>query len=398
MGQQLQFRWHADAKVFARGAEVPRATAVGAQNFCAITDQPSDLASSNLGAAVLAGDAFCISAHSLPESTKCAPPDFLTYTGGSTGTPKIIHRNQASWIASFEVNAGLFDLTSKDTAAVFGALSHSLTLYGVLEALHLGMDAHLLEGLPSSQQRQALADHRITVLYATPTQLKLLLNKAHDPLPDVRLILCGGGVLNDPARAQINTGFPNADLRQFYGAAETSFVTMSDAETPPGSVGRAYPGVEIRIQDGEVFARSPYLFQGYADGQHAAWADGFFSVGEMGELDANGYLTIHGRKDRAVTIADQTVHPEAIEAPIAAGFDGLTCVALPKLDGLRGQQMVLVTEGEQDPALAQRMRETIRSEFGAIATPGEVIFLPSLPMLPSGKVDVPALNARIGGT
>ena len=397
MGQQMQFRWHADASVYVRGTPISRPFGTRAESFRAIASVPTDLATARLGAALVVGDAFCVSATPLPEGVTVAPPDFLTLTGGSTGAPKIIHRSQASWMASFDINARLFNLNPADTVAIPGQLNHSLALYGLLEALHLGMDAHVVEGLRPSGLRQALADNRISVLYATPTQLNMLLQGADTPLPGVRLILCGGGALNEVARMQVAKIFPNADLRVFYGSAETSFITISDAQTPRGSVGQAYPGVEIQIDAGEVFVRSPYLFRGYASGHQAKWKEGRISVGELGSMDANGQLRILGRKDRAITIADQTVHPEAIEDRVAARFEGLACAAVAMTDALRGLRLALVVEAEQNTALSRSIQRVIRTELGPIATPSDVLFRSELPRSSSGKVDFSVLQDWVEG-
>ncbi|MBS8228963.1 metal ABC transporter permease, partial [Vannielia litorea] len=86
-----------------------------------------------------------------------SPPAFETLTGGTTGAPRIIRRRQASWIASFEVNRAAWSLGSGTRVATLGSLTHSLTLYGVLEALHCGAEAHLLHGLRPDRQQKALA-------------------------------------------------------------------------------------------------------------------------------------------------------------------------------------------------------------------------------------------------
>ncbi|MEZ5796223.1 MAG: AMP-binding protein [Paracoccaceae bacterium] len=174
-----------------------------------------------------------------PDGGAGAGPVFETLTSGSTGRPRRILRTQASWIASFQVNAALFGIGPGCQVAVLGDLVHSLSLYGVLEGLHLGATVHLLAGVRPDRQAAALAARGIDVLYATPAQLRAA---SPGDLPDLRLILVGGSKLDDRLRAELASSAPAAEVREFYGAAEASFITLANAGTPPDSVGRAYPG------------------------------------------------------------------------------------------------------------------------------------------------------------
>lgn len=398
MGHDDLFRWHHPAQVYAHGTACPtpqqdEATCGFQTILCA--DDPAS-AIGQLGKRLTAGVPFCLS--DAPVFLRMLPEkgQFCTLTGGSTGAPKVILRRQASWIASFRTNETLFSLTLADRVAVLGGLSHSLTLYGLLEGLHLGLDVHLLHGMSPARQRAQLSGQDITVLYATPTQLRHLARGAEGTtrLP-LRLILCGGGALDPATRNQIARLCPAADLRVFYGAAETSFVALSGPDTPEGSVGKAYPGVDIRIDQGGVWARSPYLFDGYAaEPDHPAQQtdDGFVSVGECGKRDDQGNLFLLGRADRAVTIADQTVHPETVEAMANRILNGRACVALPVPDALRGHALVLVVDGDASPADVDTIRALCRATLGAHATPRRVMSHPHLPTLPSGKPDLVTLR------
>ncbi|MGY3438996.1 MULTISPECIES: AMP-binding protein [unclassified Marinovum] len=322
-------------------------------------------------------------------------PYLFCETSGSTGAPKVIRRRPESWQRSFEVNAEAFQIGPADRYATFGQLGHSLSLYGVLEAMHIGADVAALAGRSPRRQLRFLSDQRITVLYATPTQLRLVLRAAEaediPALPDMRRIFCGGGTL-DPALWQALAGlFPQAELREFFGASETSFITMSDADTPPGSVGRAYPGVQLRIaaaphETGEIEVAGPYLFDGY-DG-HPARSNATVRIGEMGYLDGEGFLFLRGRKSRMVTVADRNVFPEEIERVIAALPGVVACAVVPRLDLARGHRLVGFVQGD---AQDRDMRSACRVALGAQAVPHRFVRLDPLPLLPAGKPDLQAL-------
>ncbi len=317
---------------------------------------------------------------------------FETLTAGSSGEPRRISRGFASWQSSFAIHAAMFGIGPGVRVAIPGQLVQSLALYGAVEAVCLGAEVHLLDGLRPDRQAQALAQRRIEVLYASPVQVRLLVASGV-LLPDLRLALIGGARVDAGLRAGLARVAPGCDLREFYGAAETSFITLADAATPEGSVGRAYPGVEIAVEDGAIWVRSPYLFSGYAGAMGpAVWRDGWVSVGEMGRLE-EGYLYLSGRAGRIVTVAAQNVFPEEIEV-FLAGFPGVEQVAvLPRSDRLRGMVLVAVVQG--DPGCEAALLAAVRGRFGALAAPRAVIWVRDWPILPSGKTELAALAVRV---
>lgn len=377
-----RFRWHPDARLFdAAGEGVPPATATGP----ILPDSPQGLAQA------FDLPAFRIGAADQPPPEPGSLPLFETLTSGSTGHPRRILRSQSSWIASFAVNAR-FGIGPGARLAVLGRLVHSLSLYGAVEGLHLGAEVHLLDSLRPDRQAKALIQRRISHLYATPAQLRLLAETG-GTTPDLRLILVGGSKLDPALRAALRALAPGAEVREFYGAAETSFITLADPETPEGSVGQPYPGVAIDIRDGEVWVKSPYLFMGYAgDPGGAGWRDGWLSVGEMGRID-HGYLYLHGRAGRMVTVADQNVFPEEIES-LLSGLSGIRRVAvLPVPDPLRGMVLVAVAQG--DPAQEAAILQAARAALGPLKAPRAVIWVQDWPVLASGKTDLAALEGQV---
>ncbi len=413
-----RFRWHPEARLFdSSGADVPP---VPAASGPVLPDSASGLA------AAFDLPAFRIGA---PDQSPPEPHDqpiLETLTSGSTGQPRRIRRTQGSWTASFAVNARL-GIGPGARVATLGRLVHSLALYGAIEGLHLGAHVHLLADLRPDRQRAALADRQITHLYATPAQLRLLTGP--ETLPDLRLILVGGSKLDATLRARLATLAPNACIREFYGAAETSFITLADETTPDASVGRPYPGVDLHLDPtGEVWVKSPYLFLGYAppfpsqsipaggmsepvarpsraEARQKAcasalspktaptrWRDGWLSVGEIGDL-RGGFLYLKGRAGRMVTVADQNVFPEEIELFLET-MPGVTRAAVvPRPDPMRGQVLVAILQGDagQEAAILTALRQTL----GPTRAPKSVIWRQDWPMLASGKTDFKALGASL---
>lgn len=362
---------------------------------------PGDPVLRDLCAALSTGAGFTIGPEGVTPLPAAARGILQSRSSGTTGAAKAIRRTHGSWIASFEVNAAALGITPRDTCAVLGAPQHSLALYAIAEAAWLGADLLCLGGQRPGAQASALHETAATLLYATPTQLRLLC-EAGQGVPSLRHILCGGGRMPEGLRARLAMLCPNAELREFYGAAETSFIAWGDAVTPEGAVGRAYPGVEIRIDApegafGEIWVRSPYLFDGYAEGSSAdtRWRDGFLTVGEMGRLDAEGFLSVAGRRSRMVTIADQNVFPEDIEALLLADPEVAHCAVLPRPDARRGAQLVAVVAGPCDAARSERLLALGRAAFGPLAAPRRVIGMGNFPLTVSGKPDLREIARRL---
>ncbi|MBN8630087.1 MAG: AMP-binding protein [Rhodobacterales bacterium] len=395
-----RFRWHPEARLFdSAGAEVRRdarpASSLRARegigqpvtSGIVLPDTPKGLA------AAIGHSAFRIGASDQPPPEPHSQPVLETLTSGSTGHPRRIRRTQASWTASFAVNAR-FGIGPGARVATLGRLVHSLALYGAIEGLHLGAEVHHLADLRPDRQRDALGTLRITHLYATPAQLRLL-TEGQGHFPDLRLILVGGSKLDPALRARLATLAPIAQIREFYGAAETSFITLADGGTPETSVGRPYPGVDLRLDPtGEVWVKSSYLFLGYADAGPGStrWRDGWLSVGEIGQID-DGYLTLKGRAGRMVTVADQNVFPEEIEALLET-LPGVTRAAILLVpDAKRGHALIAVLQG--DPAQEAAILTRLRHDLGPLKSPKGLIWRQVWPMLPSGKTDLKALEAAL---
>ncbi len=384
------------ARLFVNGQKVPHPFVGPAEGGAILTvvSQPVEQAVTQVFEAIYAGRTFCVTRGEVIDADDDA--GFLhTLTSGSTGSPKRIRRTLDSWCRSFAANRDLFEITADDRSAVLGSLDHSLALYAMCEGLWQGLSVDVLSGLRPDRQAEAMQRDGTTILYATPTQLRTVLQI---PLPSLRVIAVGGGFLDEGTRSLVALRAPNARLIEFYGAAETSFVTMSDADTPPGSVGRAYPGVQLQIRnsdhsgEGEVWVSSPFLFDGYAEGySNSTKRDGnWITVGEMGSIK-DGYLFLTGRIDRMFTVSDRNYHPEAAENALSriAGVDHIA--VLPKGDVKRGAVPVVFFSGSVSP---ETLQTEARGLLGPLA-PRRAYRLSDFPLLPSAKPDLQALASML---
>jgi long-chain acyl-CoA synthetase len=294
----------------------------------------------------------------LPASA-VAPDDLLLvmFTSGTTGDPKgvmLTHRNVAS---NARTLIDVFPFGPDERLLSVVPLSH---MFGLTCDLLAPLAAGKTVVYPVSRQPAVLVrtfrDFRITMLLIVPQGLRLLsnaverkvdasgkreqferLHRLAERLPRfvrrllfrpvlkqfggrLRTFAVGASALEpELARRWSHMGI---DCLQGYGATEMSPVISftRPSRNRIGTVGEAIPGVEIRIaDDGEVLVRGPNRFVGYWQNPEATAAaidaDGWYRTGDIGELDADGFLALRGRKKDMIALPDgQKVYPDDVEA------------------------------------------------------------------------------------
>lgn len=342
----------------------------------------------------------------LPPPPAPDAPFYVGFTSGSTGSPKGYRRSHRSWIDSFKVSAAAFGLGEQDVVLAPGGLAASLHLYGVVHALHSGATAVMMRQFHPRRALRLIARHSVTALYATPTQLQMLIEAGGgESFPTVRLLLISGAKWRAETRAATLALFPRAGIAEFYGASETSFITLARPEeaVPAGSVGRAAPGVTLRIRDasgrdlpagaaGAIWVKSTMLFDAYAcgDAPETRREGGFLTIGDHGRLDEAGFLYLHGREKRMLVTSGLNVYPEEVET-VLVGLPGIEEAAVFGLpDALRGVELVAVLRGTFDEPT---LRAACRKLLPAAKIPRRFLSLEDWPRTSGGKADLRALEA-----
>ena len=203
---------------------------------------------------------------------------------------------------------------------------------------------------------------------------------------------------------------------QMLGMTESGSVVTLSADTTDqpehrrGSFGKPAPGFEIRLADpdtgvavaagdlGELCIRGRYLMQHYykRSREESFDADGWFHTGDLVRTDDEGFVYFAGRRGAMIKTAGANVFPGEVEKAIAAVTDGLTAHVLGLPDPERGQIVaaaVIVTDGHEFDDTAVRQR--LKTELSSYKIPRRFLALSpdELPLMSSGKVDLPRLRA-----
>ncbi|WP_025898690.1 class I adenylate-forming enzyme family protein [Sneathiella glossodoripedis] len=359
---------------------------------------------------------FLGSAEILPVQAEEFDIDAAFYTGftsGSSSIPKGFVRDQRSWLESFLSDQEYFSFKEGDIFFVMGSLTHSLPLYGVIRGLYLGATVYLANGFHTRRLLQDCVDCTATVIYGTPTQYRALLDQANKDgvqLKSVRMTLSAGSKFPDKWLEDMGAVFSHAKHFEFFGTSELSYISAREikGQDPQNLVGLPMPSVEVRILDeegetvpageiGEIYVKSPFLFQGYVGDTGVAtrigcrFKDGFLSVGDRGHLDTEGQLYIDGRMDRLFQVSGRNIHPEAIEAALSeiAGIEAAMVFGVE--DKLRENRIVAILKISA-PLKLRNIRSQLRDTLPPYMIPTDYFICEDWPLTHSQKTDFPKLK------
>ncbi len=303
-----------------------------------------------------------------PLPDRLPPQTFLVViTSGTSGHPRPVLRTAASWTTSFAPFSALTGIGPGDRVLLTGPLHATMQLFAAVHALAIG--AHLVDDPMAA-----------TAAHAVPSRLATLLDELPHEAP-LRTVVVAGAVLSAGiADRAVHRGLA---VTEYYGAAELSFVA---ARRVPGPL-RAFPGAEVRVRDGVVWVRSPYLSLGYPDGVHGPFRrddDGFATVGDLAE-EVDGGLRIRGRGDAAITTGGATVLVEDIETALLT-IPGVAAVAVFGLPHPRLGQLVVAVLEPTAGADLNVVRKEARRRLRGPSLPRRWLLADRLPRTPGGKV------------
>ena len=338
----------------------------------------------------------------------------ILYTSGTTGRSKgamITHGNLASNALTL---ADAWRFTDADV------LIHALPMFHV-HGLFVALNVPLIAGASLLFMPKFDADEVVrrlpqaTTLMGVPTfYVRLLQHPGLDrqTVARMRLFISGSA----PLLAETHTAWRERTghaILERYGMTETGMLTSNpyEGERTAGTVGPSLPGVELRIAElesgapvpqgeiGVIEVRGPNVFKGYWRMPERTQAefrgDGFFITGDMGVVDARGYVHIVGRAKDLIISGGFNVYPKEIETEIDTipGVAESAVIGLPHADFGEGVTAVVVrSAGAQ---LEERaMLDHLQHRLAKYKLPKRIVFVDDLPCNAMGKVEKKALRER----
>lgn len=351
----------------------------------------------------------------------------ILFTSGSSGLPKAVELSLRSIIA----NQHNILVRNGRLPHLLGAHSPQAVSLASTPMFHIGgvssLLTHFLTGgrivlsqgrFDAGQVMSLIERERVQVWGAVPTMAVRVLEHpdfGSRDLTSLRSWPLGGAPVSPELLERIRTALPNLrdrGLSNTWGMTEAGgFLTVADSrdlQARPGTVGRPYPVVELRIDrpgadgTGEVLARSPTVMLGYAgrgdDG--TVDADGWLHTGDLGHLDADGYLYIDGRSKDIVIRGGENIACPHVEAALCTHPQVVEAAALGVPHPELGEELaaVVVYRSGDTPPTADDLRRHLAEVVSSFAVPTRwAIRTAPLPTLAGEKVDKKALAAEFRG-
>ena len=325
----------------------------------------------------------------------------ILYTSGTTGAPKGALVPHACVLQEARELAGVLDLGPEDVSALVIPGSHAFGLACLLAALGAGGRALLVESTFSLDPLLgAMAETGAGVLHGSPALFAGLLKARPDGVPGLRAGLVGGASCRPQLIERLDD--LGMTLLNVYGMTELGAAACcrpgDPAEARYTTSGQPLPGYEFRTVDGEVQVRGPYVTPGYhraADATAAAFDDGWFRTGDLGELDGDGRVRILGRAKEVVNVGGFNVFPAEVEGFLLTHPD----VAQAAVVGVPNERMgealsAFVVSRPGSSLTPDELRRFARGRIAGYKVPYAVELVPELPLLSSGKPDRQALAER----
>ncbi len=331
----------------------------------------------------------------------------ILYTSGTTAEPKGVeltqnnlHGNASDSIQALQVDSDQAMLNILPPFHVFGLTCN------VLLPILLGVTVYAIPRFSPASVVRTVARRGVSLMMAIPTMYAAMLRSKSakpDTFRSVRLAVSGGEPLPEGVRVGFEERFA-VPLHQGYGLTETSPVVAvcTPRAHRVGTVGLPIPGVELRVvtpdrqllpagQEGEILVRGPGVMKGYyrkpQETKNVIDPDGWFHTGDIGRLDADGYLSITGRAKEMLIIGGENGAPREIEAALEQHDAVLQAAVIGVPDELRGEVPVAFVMPHPGGRISEEaLKQHAKKSLAGFKVPRRIVIRDELPKGPTGKI------------
>jgi acyl-CoA synthetase (AMP-forming)/AMP-acid ligase II len=278
----------------------------------------------------------------------------------------------------------------------------------IYNPMKAGMTVLYLPRFDAGRWLDVVAHERPVIAFVVPAMARLLI---HHPefdsadLSSLKRLILGSAPLASDTLERLQSRLPGAAVLNSYGMTEGGYATFAmdpdAARTRRGAVGRATPPVEVRIVDdaggllpvgeiGEVVTKNPAGHREYYRNPEATarmWEGGWLHTGDLGRLDADGYLYIVGRKKEMVVRGGMNVYADEVEAVLQAHPDVVEAAVVGIPHEVLGEDVAAyVVLRPASTASTAQLRSFAGERLADYKVPRQIHYLPALPRNPGGKV------------
>lgn len=333
----------------------------------------------------------------------------FSYTSGTTGRPKGAMLTHGNLLANMEQASALERIKVRADDIVWLALP-LFHIYGMNVGMNLtimhGGTMMLVERFEAAPTLEGISKNGVSVIYGAPPMFL-----AWSQVPNIRDLdfhrvryIASGAAALPVAVMNLFEQLTGVPISEGYGLSESSPVLTTNAAGPytkPGTVGPAFPGVEIKIVDdagnevphgqmGELLARGANIMKGYWNQPGATsetLADGWLHTGDLATEDDDGYFTIVDRKKDMIVVSGYNVYPREVEELLFTHPAVADAAVVQYPDPYQGESvMAFVVPKEGQVVTSQELIDFCRSQIAVFKCPRRIEFIEALPKNNTGKV------------
>ncbi len=338
----------------------------------------------------------------------------LLYTGGTTGASKGVALTHQNLCHAGSSSRQLSDVLGVNRSLTALPLSHSYGLLVTVGELHAlePRTTVLMRWFEPARLLALMAEHRVQVTAMVPSMLAMLLAQPLEDfdLSDLCQVFSGAAPLPGAVAAEFERRVPSARVLEGYGCTESGgIISTSPPDRPrPGTVGIAVPNLRVRVVDdrdapvpigvdGEIVVRGPMVMAGYwrePEQTEQVMAGGWLHTGDIGHLDADGYLTVVDRKKDLIIRGGYNVFPRDVEDVLTSHPAVAAAAVVGQPDPRLGEEVVgyvALAPGasvEPEALIAYAKEHLAKTKY-----PRYVHILDEVPLTSVGKVDRKRLRA-----
>jgi long-chain acyl-CoA synthetase len=339
-------------------------------------------------------------------------PTTMLYTSGTTGHPKGVAIGADDFrrtALGFAMMGMRWNIGPDDAYLLVGPSYHAGPAVWAQVHLAVGGTVVVMRRWDAEQALELIDRHRVSITHMVPANFIRILDLPDEvrsgyDVSSLRLVLHAAAPCPVPVKYRIMEYFPEGSVWEYYGASEGGGTSISPEEwlRKPGSVGRPFPGNEFRILDddgndlpagepGVIWVRTASTsFEYHNDPEKTARTyrdEGWFSVGDMGYMDDDGYIFITDRKSDMVISGGVNIYPREIENCLYESPEVVDCAVFGVPDEKWGESLVAVVQRRTGSSLdADGVVAWVREHLADYKKPRHVEFVDELPRDPNGKV------------
>jgi len=352
-------------------------------------------------------------------SVKVNPEDtwVILYTSGTTGKPKGVIRSHRSYIAFFLINEAEFSFTPQDYGMILMPLSHVNSTFYSFVFTYLGASVyiHIEYKFEPEEVLKIIDREQITFTSMIPTHYNLILSlpdeiKQKYDLSSVKALLTSSAPATKQMKLDVMNLFNKTKLFEAYGSTEAGLVTLlrpEDQMNKLGSIGKECIGSDIiKLLDeegnpvplgeiGELYSRGPQMFDEYyklPEKTKQAFKGEYFSAGDMGKKDKDGFYTLVDRKQNMIITGGEHVFPSEVEKVVVSHPLVVECAVIGLQDYKWGESVtavcILNKEIPTPDAFNKEMHQYCEDKLARFKIPKRFLCINSeeMPKTGSGKV------------